>query len=441
MKSKFWFLTKDSLKKKINTKSFKIVNILLFIAILVLLNLDSLIKKFGGDFDDSIKIYVIDEVNVYDEMEELFKSGYFDALESYNAKLEKSDKSVEELKNIILEENSKDIVVNIKYDYENVFDVDFISYEYVDQLLYQSITNALNVVKVNEAIKRSNISEEVLAKIYETVKINRILLNENLDENKELVEKIGGVVSLLFVMPFFILIVLIVQMIGAEINEEKRTKAMEVIISSVPAKIHFLSKLVAANVFSIMQGAMLILYVIFGFIVRVFISGVPSSATVAGVSASSLSDYIQVFFESDVASRIVMGIPFFVVLIILSFFAYSLFIGVLASVTTNMEDYQQIQTPVMVFLMIGYYLAIYASVYQGASFIKVAAFVPFISGILAPVLYSLGQFTLLELTISIVLLGITCYFLYKYGLKIYKDGILNYQSSNLWKKMFNSLKS
>ena len=106
-----------------------------------------------------------------------------------------------------------------------------------------------------------------------------------------------------------------------------------------------------------------------------------------------------------------------------------------------MEDYQQIQTPVMIFLMIGYYLAIYASVYQGATFIKIAAYIPFISGIVAPVMYSLGQITILGLIISIVLLIITCYLLYKYGLKIYKEGILNYQSSNLWKKMFKSLKS
>ncbi len=444
MKSKFWFLTKDSLKKKINTKSFKIVNILLFIGIIVLLNLDSLIKSFGGDFDYSIKIYVIDEVNVYDQVEELFKGSYLEVLQSYNAELEKSDKSLEELKKSIKEENSKDIIVNIKDDYENVFGVDIISYEYVDQLLYQNIISALNNVKINEAIKSSNISEEALTKIFENVKINRILLNEDLDENKELVEEVGGIVSMIFILPFFILIILIVQMIGAEINEEKRTKAMEVIISSVPAKIHFLSKLVAANVFAIMQGAMLIFYVILGVIIRVLTSGVSSITSVVsstGVDAGTVSNYIRVFLESDVASRILVGLPFFIILIVLSFFVYSIFIGVLASVTTNMEDYQQIQTPVMVFLMIGYYLAIYSSVFQGASFIKGVAFIPFISGILAPVLYSLGQLSLIELIISIVILGITCYFMYKYGLKIYKDGILNYQSSNLWKKMFKSLKN
>ena len=106
-----------------------------------------------------------------------------------------------------------------------------------------------------------------------------------------------------------------------------------------------------------------------------------------------------------------------------------------------MEDYQQIQTPVMIFLMLGYFLAIYASVFQGASFIKFMAFIPFISGILSPVMYTLGEITIVGLLISIALLIITCMLLYKYGLKVYKVGILNYSSSNLWKKIFEALKN
>ncbi len=443
MRNKFAFLTKDSLKKKINTKSFKIVNIILFIIIAGLLNLDSIVKSFGGDFENEVKILIIDEVNVYDDLEALLKNSYFDVLDSYNAKIEKTDKTLEELEKEIKEEENSNIIIRINKDSETVFNADIVSYEYVDALLYQNITNALNTVKVNEAMKLSNISEETLAKIYENININRVLLNEDLDENKELMEQIGGIIIIIFIVPFFVLIVLIVQMIGAEINEEKRTKSMEIIISSVPAKTHFLAKLSAANLFAIIQGALLIIYVIVGVIIRAMTTSLPNVAEVAGttVDTSTIGNYISMFLQSDVASRLLIGIPFFIILILLSFFAYSVFIGVLASITTSMEDYQQIQTPVMIFLMLGYYLAIYASVYQGASFIKVAAYIPFISGILAPVMYSLGQMTIYGLIISIIILAITSYLFYKYGLKIYKDGILNYQSSDLWKKMFKSLKN
>ena len=71
MKNKFKFLTRESIKKKIGTKSFKIVNIILFIIIVGLVNLDSVVKFFGGDFDEPINIYVVDEVDVYDDFKSL----------------------------------------------------------------------------------------------------------------------------------------------------------------------------------------------------------------------------------------------------------------------------------------------------------------------------------------------------------------------------------
>lgn len=445
MKNKFKFLTKDSLKKKICTKSFKIINIIICLITICLINLDSIVKFFGGDFEDQINVYVIDEVGVYDNLEETMKSGYKDILENYNAKISKTDKTIDELKEEIIKDETKDIIINVKKiekeSLDKMFDVDMISYDYIDNILYQDLLNALNTTKVNMAMKAANISEEVLNSIYKTVDINRIYLDENLNENEELIKLIGSVIIIVFIVPFFILIVLMVQMIGAEINEEKSTKSMEIIISSVTPEAHFMSKLVASNIFAIFQGALLLLYAFVGSLIRFFTTSSGISSVVGTTEAEKISAYIKMFLESDMASKLLAGIPFFLILIILSFLAYSLFIGVLASMTTSMEDYNQIQTPVMIFLMLGYYLALYASVYQGAVFIKVAAFIPFISGILAPVMYTLGEMTIIDLIISIVLMIITCFLLYKYGLRIYKEGILNYSSSKLWNKIFKSLRN
>lgn len=446
MKNKFKFLTKDSIKRKINTKSFKITNLVLFIVIAVLINLDSIVKLFGGDFNDLTHVYIVDEVGIYDDVNNTMKNSYLDILDNYNAKVEETDKEKDELIKEIKENESDDIVIHITKSnsegIDKIFDTEIISYDYIDTVLYQNIVNALNTVKSNLALEKSNIDKNTLNDVYKPVVIKRTLLNENLNENEELMEKIGGIIIIIFIVPFFLLIVLIIQMIGAEINEEKSTKSMEVIISSVKPEIHFLSKLISANVFAIVQGLLLIFYVIVGALIRLATVGVPAGDVISSnVSVGSVSQYINMFLQSDIASRLVSGIPFFVLLMLFSFFAYSLFIGVLASMTTNMEDYNQILTPVMIFLMIGYYLAMYASVYQGALFIKIAAFIPFISGILAPVMYTLGEMSLLDLGISILLLIGTCGLLYKYGLKIYKAGILNYSSSNLWKKMFKSLKN
>lgn len=445
MKNKFKFLTRDSLKKKICTKSFKIINIIICLITICLINLDSIVKFFGGDFEEQINVYIVDEVGIYDDLEETMKSGYKDILENYNAKISKTDKTIDELKEEIIKDETKDIIINVKKiekeSLDKMFNVDMISYDYIDNILYQDLLNALNTTKVNMAMKAANISEEVLSSIYKTVDINRIYLDKNLNENEELIKLIGSVITIVFIVPFFILIVLMVQMIGAEINEEKSTKSMEIIISSVTPEAHFMSKLVASNIFAILQGALLLLYAFVGSLIRFFTTSSGISSVVGTTEAGKISVYIKMFLESDMASKLLAGIPFFIILIILSFLAYSLFIGVLASMTTSMEDYNQIQTPVMIFLMLGYYLALYASVYQGAVFIKVASFIPFISGILAPVMYTLGEMTIIDLIISIVLMIITCFLLYKYGLRIYKEGILNYSSSKLWNKIFKSLKN
>ena len=58
-------------------------------------------------------------------------------------------------------------------------------------------------------------------------------------------------------------------------------------------------------------------------------------------------------------------------LIILSFLAYALFAGILASMTTNMENFQQLQTPLMVISVIGYYLIIISTAFPGSIFIKI----------------------------------------------------------------------
>ena len=137
---------------------------------------------------------------------------------------------------------------------------------------------------------------------------------------------------------------------------------------------------------------------------------------------------------------LIKGLPFIILLFIVNILAYAIIAGVLASMTTNIEDYQQLQSPIMIIMMMGYFIAIMASTFDGSIFIKIVSFIPLLSALVAPVIYLLGQTTIIELIISLIICMITVAILYIYGLKIYKVGILNYSSSNLWKKILKSLK-
>ena len=66
-----------------------------------------------------------------------------------------------------------------------------------------------------------DIDMEMLNDINEKVPVERIILDESIDENEEMTEIIASLIMIVFILPIFMLIITVVQMIGAEINEEK----------------------------------------------------------------------------------------------------------------------------------------------------------------------------------------------------------------------------
>lgn len=436
MKNKLKLLIKDGLNKKINTKWFKVVNIILLVVIVGLINIDNIIKFFGGNFDDPVVIYVIDNTNKYYEA---IKSGYdnidLSALGS-ESEIKLADKSLDDLKEEMVNDESNDIILVINSNNGKVV-ADVISYNYVDAVTLQVLNSTLSSVKTNIALMESSLTEEELASIYEPVEINRSYLSDNLDENNELMSYIGNFIIPMFIIPFFLLIIMVTQMIGAEINEEKSSKSMEIIITSVPARLHFISKIITANVYAILQSLLFVLYFGVGLLIRRLVTG---SSLISGLD-SQVGNVVNQFIQSGTLDNLLKCLPVTIIMILLSFVAYSLIAGILASMTTNQEDFQQLQSPMMMIIMAGYFLAILASTYEKSTFITTVSVIPFISCILSPVLLMMGQIGIVHVLISILLLILTLYLLIKYGLRVYKVGILNYSSSNLWKKILEGIKS
>lgn len=436
MRNKLKLLIKDGLNKKINTKWFKVVNIILLVVIVGLINIDNIIKFFGGNFDDPVIIYVIDNTNKYYEA---IKSSYdnidLSALGS-ESEIKLADKSLDDLKEEMVNDESNDIILVINSNNGKVV-ADVISYNYVDAVTLQVLNSTLSSVKTNIALMESSLTEEELASIYEPVEINRSYLSDNLDENNELMSYIGNFIIPMFIIPFFLLIIMVTQMIGAEINEEKSSKSMEIIITSVPARLHFISKIITANVYAILQSLLFVLYFGVGMLIRRLVTG---SSLISGLD-SEVGNVVNQFIQSGTLDNLLKCLPVTIIMILLSFVAYSLIAGILASMTTNQEDFQQLQSPMMMIIMAGYFLAILASTYEKSTFITTVSVIPFISCILSPVLLMMGQIGIVHVLISILLLILTLYLLIKYGLRVYKVGILNYSSSNLWKKILEGIKS
>lgn len=443
MKSKLNYLVGVSLKRKIKTKWFLIANIVIAIILVGIINIDSIITMFGGDFNEKTNVYVIDNTNkTYDIFISQFNNANSlltksDEESEYN--IIKEERSLDELKNLINnDEKEKDSIIIVFNDSEtNYLDVSLITKEYIDLIDMQSLTTALNNTKTTIAIYNSNISEEELTAIYSPVNIERIYLDNDKTAQDENAKMIMTTVFPILILPFFMLIIYLVQMIGAEVNDEKQTRGMEIIISNVSPKTHFFSKVIAGNLFVLLQGALLFIYSFIGVLIRKIIGG---NLINNGVT-DQVKGVISTALNSNIGSQLKIVLPLTIILMLITFLAYSLLAGVLASMTTNTEDFQQLQTPIMVVLLLGYYTSMMASMFEGSIFIKILSFIPFVSAILSPSLLILGQIGIFEVIISIILMMIVIYLLIKYGLRIYKTGILNYSSKNLWKKMFKALKN
>ena len=188
----------------------------------------------------------------------------------------------------------------------------------------------------------------------------------------------------------------------------------------------------------ITQGVLLILYAGIGLFLRNML--VTGSSLTSGIT-TEISGVWQTLVETGFVDKLVYIIPITLILMILSFIAYSLVAGILASMTVNMEDFQQIQTPIIMISLVGYYLAIMAGMFEGSIFIRILSYVPFLSCLLSPALLVIGQISIVDCLISIAVLIVFLYFTIKYGLKIYKVGILNYSTDKMWHRLFKAAKS
>ena len=426
MNKKFWYLTKVSFNKKAKSKWFIVTNIILFITMVVLLNIPRIIELFGGDFESRTNIIVVDNAGAYDIFESNLKMVDTDGALAVSL----NTNTVDQIKENLTDE---DLIVVLNTSPTEYLTSEIISNNKIDSLTYQSIFQALNSTKSTVGMLAANIDPNILASISSSITVDRTILNEEAttDENMDMV--MSSIFPTL-ILPFFMLIIFLVQMVGGEICEESTTRSMEIIIGNVSPKMHLMSKVLASNLFVILQGILLIIYCIIAYLISSFLGG---------NSLGSIIDFgsiINTLNTSGIMNLIIFVVPITLIMILLSFIAYALVAGILASMTVNIEDFNQLQTPIMLISVAGYYLAIMAAMFDGSIFIRIISYIPFLSVFISPTLFLLGQITIIDMLISVIILILFIYVLLKFGLKVYKTGILNYSSGKVWSRLFKAFK-
>lgn len=227
-------------------------------------------------------------------------------------------------------------------------------------------------------------------------------------------------VSFASTLVIYFAIIFGIQLLGSEIFEEKSSRAMEIIITNVKPNVHMLVKISGVFIFLMSIVLAVVLGAMSGVLILKFIS--PDSI---GLLIDTIVDYLQTV-------DIVFNSQFFIFILlntVSSAFAillYQVLAAVMAAMTTSYEDYQKANGPVIIFLLIPYFI----SVFDISIFSKVFVYIPFFTPFFAPKLYLANDLSLLGFGIAIAIQLVTIVGLFKLVSPIYREGLLNYSTSS-----------
>jgi len=399
---KLKFLILYGLKKRLLKKSFLISNIIIGLLTILIINLPTIIGLFENDDDAFVRIaYVVDEASL----------GYISQLdETLNQGLEEDIfifyKTQESMKDTFFEQNEYDILLMIQFD-NGRLNLDLYRFETTYDTVITQTIQFLDVFSQNQAYVPPVI-DSFLPDDYEDPFINEI---------------ISGISSV-FTLPLFLIMTFGIQFVGVDIIEEKSSKAIETIISSVKANIHFLSKIIASLIFITIQSLLLIIYGSIGTLIG------NQTSSVTGVSTASLTEVFVEYFPNWQGILIVTASFIFVGALL-----YLVIAALTAAISTTQEDYQTFQGPIMIMLVIGFYISIFASAAGGDTLLRIASFIPFFAPMTAPVAFAAGLLTPLEVILALLILIITTIGVIVLVTPIYKVAILSYEQTKLFKRL------
>lgn len=412
---KFKYLVKYGLNKRVGRKAFLISNIIIAILLILIVNIPTIIEMFSKEeVPTNMYIHVINETTeanlISDLQNELNKP--FNNYDYYQL-------TALDISAFDEEEFWMDPEVSVIFHFSGDINSPEIKVYSKRTDLNPLFQNQIELLIINYQINN-----------YQRPSFNFVLAPDYEDPNKGMM--ISSITSLL-ILPMFILITMATQFVGVEVIEEKSTKAIETIISSVPAKIHFLSKITASILFVIIQGVLVFIYSI----IANAIGGAAQS--IGGIELPAGSETLLKSL-GDLLPNWPAIITFALLFMVVGTLFFLVFSALFASLAVTQEDYQQFQSPLMLTMVAGFYITIFAPMANGDGFMKVMSFVPIFAPFVAPVAYASGIINTLEVIIALIGLILFLVIAIYVVAPIYKVSILSYDQTKFFKRIGQSIK-
>jgi ABC-2 type transport system permease protein len=220
---------------------------------------------------------------------------------------------------------------------------------------------------------------------------------------------------LAFFMAFAIYIMVIMwgQSIMMSVQEEKRDRIVELIVSSIRAKDLLFGKVIGIGAAGVLQ---LTVWVLTAILLLTY-------GTVAATALGASDGVVQALSQTALPSMpISLGIVF-LLFFAGGFFLFATLFAVIGAMVTNTQEAQQFVFPVLMPFIIGFFIAMPAAENPNSTIAVIGSLVPFTSPMVMPVRASVAGMEWLQVIASLVLLFATATFIIWLAAKIYRVAI------------------
>ncbi len=331
--------------------------------------------------------------------------------------------------------------------------------------------------RINDAVEAYRIdSYDIpgLEQIMEDVHFNIHLTSYTVDEEgKETISQseVYMIVSMVLAMALYMFIALFSGMVMSSVIEEKTSRVVEVLVSSVKSTELMFGKIIGVALVALTQFLLwivltgLIIGIVGGIIGMDKITGTLSQnqvETMPGMTSmndamgntlsmeqlQALTDTTAVA-EGPTGMEAVLGtlgslnytqlIVSFLLFFLFGYLLYASLFAAIGSAVENEADTQQLQLPVTIPLLLGFFIAFYAFRAPESTIVWWGSMIPFTSPIVMLARLPFGV-PMWELILSIGLLILTFFACAWASAKIYKVGILMYGKKSTFKDLWKWLK-
>ena len=310
------------------------------------------------------------------------------------------------------------------------------------------------VSDIEEVIAKKITAENFQKEGLDTLKINKakaqVSLNltkasgeESLKGLNEIKIGIGGAFGYLIMM----FIVIYGNMVMRSVIEEKTSRIIEVIISSVKPFQLMMGKIIGTSLAGVLQ---FITWAILGMVAMFVVSSVfgapmgassgPQAQEALHMAQKEMGGEFQMYLKEILNLPIATMLLCFVVYFIGGYFLYSSFYAAIGAAVDNETDSQQFLLPIIMPLILGVYIGFFTVMNDPHGTVAtVFSMIPLTSPIVMMMRIPFGV-PWWQILLSIAILFGTFLLVVWFAAKIYRVGILMYGKKPTWKELFKWLK-